>query len=154
MSIGHHGHVIMLHFQYGDRMSRTHSLSQGSIERLSVSYLDKVVYREPDMWKIAKWSFRQKHSEERMSALVGIRIRVVASTGQHDRPLHYQGSKPLIAHLIFNTLYCGLWNTAIFHRTSSITTHNQLYIHIHQAMEIEECPRQPLQNTWSRMSCP
>ena len=29
---------------------------------------------------------------ERMSALDGIRIRVEASTGLHDRPLHYQGT--------------------------------------------------------------
>ena len=30
--------------------------------------------------------------EEEMSALDGIRIRVEASTGLHDRPLHYQGN--------------------------------------------------------------
>ena len=29
-----------------------------------------------------------------MSALDGIRIRVEASTGLHDRPLHYQGNIP------------------------------------------------------------
>ena len=37
-----------------------------------------------------------------MSALDGIRIRVEASTGLHDRPLHYQGNNPLYIGLLFN----------------------------------------------------
>ncbi len=38
-----------------------------------------------------------------MSALDGIRIRVEASTGLHDRPLHYQGSIPWYHGQIYNT---------------------------------------------------
>lgn len=37
-----------------------------------------------------------------MSALDGIRIRVEASTGLHDRPLHYQGNIPVNVGLIYN----------------------------------------------------
>jgi hypothetical protein len=37
-----------------------------------------------------------------MSALDGIRIRVGASTGLHDRPLHYQGSKITDTEPVYN----------------------------------------------------
>ena len=40
-----------------------------------------------------------------MSALDGIRIRVEASTGLHDRPLHYQGNEPHYTRLIFIVIY-------------------------------------------------
>lgn len=52
--------------------------------------------------------------EGRMSALDGIRIRVEASTGLHDRPLHYQGSMPWYSHYVYNDFYrfgISSWNT-------------------------------------------